>query len=218
MADDIKKIQMREEKWQRRWRDARAFVPKNDGTKPRFYNLVEFPFLSGAGLHAGHMLIYTGMDVMSRFRRHLGYDVLFPMGFDAMGITAEHYATKVGRHPAEIATELKKSYSAVIDQAGWSVDPETRVASSDPEYIKWTQWMFIQFFNAGLAYKSELPMNWCPNCKTTLTNEELEDGKCNRCHGDVEKRLKLQWNLRLSDYAEKLLDGLCDVDFDERIK
>ena len=218
MADDIKKIMEREEKWQRRWRDARAFVPKNDGSKPRFYNLVEFPFLSGAGLHAGHMLIYTGMDVMSRFRRHLGYDVLFPMGFDAMGITAEHYATKIGRHPAEIATELKKSYSAVIDQAGWSVDPETRVASSDPEYIKWTQWMFIQFFNAGLAYKSELPMNWCPNCKTTLTNEELEDGKCNRCHGDVEKKLKLQWNLRLSDYAEKLLDGLQDVDFDERIK
>ena len=218
MADDIKKVQEREAKWQRRWRDARAFVPKNDGSKPRFYNLVEFPFLSGAGLHAGHMLIYTGMDVMSRFRRHLGYDVLFPMGFDAMGITAEHYATKIGRHPAEIATELKKSYSAVIDQAGWSVDPETRVASSDPEYIKWTQWMFIQFFNAGLAYKSELPMNWCPNCKTTLTNEELEDGKCNRCHGDVEKRLKLQWNLRLSDYAEKLLDGLKDVDFDERIK
>ena len=218
MADDIKKVQEREAKWQRRWRDARAFVPKNDGSKPRFYNLVEFPFLSGAGLHAGHMLIYTGMDVMSRFRRHLGYDVLFPMGFDAMGITAEHYATKIGRHPAEIAAELKKSYSAVIDQAGWSVDPETRVASSDPEYIKWTQWMFIQFFNAGLAYKSELPMNWCPNCKTTLTNEELEDGKCNRCHGDVEKRLKLQWNLRLSDYAEKLLDGLKDVDFDERIK
>ena len=218
MADDVKKIQEREAKWQRRWRDARAFVPKNDGSKPRFYTLVEFPFLSGAGLHAGHLLIYTGMDVMSRFRRHQGYDVLYPMGFDAMGITAEHYATKVGKHPAEVAEELKKSYSAVIDQAGWSVDPEIRVATSDPEYVKWTQWMFIQFFNAGLAYKSELPMNWCPNCRTTLTNEELEDGKCNRCHGDVEKKLKLQWNLRLGDYAEKLLNGLPDLDFDERIK
>ena len=216
--ENMQKIQEREAKWQSRWRDARAFVPKNDGSKPRFYTLVEFPFLSGAGLHAGHLLIYTGMDVMSRFRRHQGYDVLYPMGFDAMGIAAEHYATKVGKHPAEVAEELKKSYSAVIDQAGWSVDPETRVATSDPEYVKWTQWMFIQFFKAGLAYKSELPMNWCPNCRTTLTNEELEDGKCNRCHGDVEKKLKLQWNLRLGDYAEKLLNGLPDLDFDERIK
>ena len=218
MADDIQKIKMREEKWQKRWRKERAFVPKNDGSKPRFYNLVEFPFLSGAGLHAGHLLIYTGMDVMSRFRRHLGYDVLFPMGFDAMGITAEHYATKIGRHPADIAKDLKKSYADVIDSAGWSVDPETRVATSDPEYVKWTQWMFQQFFKAGLAYKSELPMNWCPNCRTSLTNEELEDGKCDRCHGVVEKKMKMQWNLALSKYAEKLLDGLKDVDFDERIK
>ena len=218
MSDEMQKIKEREAKWQKRWRDERAFIPKDDGSKKRFYSLTEFPFLSGAGLHAGHMLVYTGMDVMSRFRRRLGYDVLWPMGFDAMGITAEYYATKIGRHPAEIAEELKKSYSNVIDQAGWSVDPETRVATSDPEYIKWTQWMFMQFFKNGLAYKSELPMNWCPNCKTTLTNEELEDGKCDRCHGPVEKKLKLQWNLRLGDYAEKLLDGLKDVDFDERIK
>ena len=218
MSDEMKHILDRESKWQKRWREERAFVPKNDGSKPRFYNLVEFPFLSGSGLHAGHMLIYTGMDVMSRFRRHLGYDVLYPMGFDAMGIAGEHYATKIGKHPADVAKELVKVYSELIDKAGWSVDPETRVATSDPEFIKWTQWMFIQFFKHGLAYKSELPMNWCPNCKTTLTNEELEDGKCNRCHGDVEKKLKLQWNLRLGDYAEKLLDGLKDVDFDDRIK
>ena len=218
MADDIKKITEREQKWQKRWAAARAFVPKNDGEKPRFYSLVEFPFLSGAGLHAGHLLIYTGMDVLSRFRRHLGYDVLFPMGFDAMGIAAEHYATKIGRHPADIARELKESYANVIDSAGWSVDPETRVATSDPEYIKWTQWQFIQFWRAGLAYKSALPMNWCPNCRTTLTNEELEDGKCPRCHGVIEKKEKLQWNLALSKYADKLLDGLKDLDFDERVK
>ena len=217
-SDDIKKVIERESKWQKRWRDARAFVPKNDGSKPRFYNLVEFPFLSGAGLHAGHLLIYTGMDVLSRYRRHLGFDVLFPMGFDAMGIAAEHYATKIGKHPADVANELKKTYAEVIDSAGWSVDPETRVATSDPEYIKWTQWMFIQFFKAGLAYKSALPMNWCPNCRTTLTNEELEDNKCPRCHGDIEKKEKLQWNLALSKYADKLLDGLKDLDFDERVK
>ena len=218
MTDDMKKIQMREAKWQARWRDARAFVPKNDGSKPRFYTLVEFPFLSGAGMHAGHMMNYSGMDVMARFRRARGYDVLFPMGFDAMGIAAENYATKIGRHPADLAKELAKSYSEMIDRVGWSVSPETRVATSDPDYIKWTQWMFIQFFNAGLAYKSALPMNWCPTCKTTFTNEELEDNKCPRCHGTIEKKEKLQWNLRLSQYADKLLDGLKDVDFDERIK
>lgn len=218
MADDIKKIQEREAKWQRRWRAAQAFVPKNDGSKPRFYNLVEFPFLSGAGMHAGHMMNYSGMDVMARFRRARGYDVLFPMGFDAMGIAGEHYATKIGRHPADVARDLIKSYSEMIDRVGWSVDPETRIATSDPEYVKWTQWMFIQFWRAGLAYKSALPMNWCPECKTTYTNEELEDNKCPRCHGIIEKKEKLQWNLALSKYAQKLLDGLNDVNFDERIK
>ena len=218
MTDNLKKVLEREAKWQRRWRDARAFVPKNDGARPRYYNLVEFPFLSGAGMHAGHMLNYSGMDVLARYRRHLGYDVLFPMGFDAMGIAGEHYATKIGRHPADVARDLVKSYSDVIDRVGWSVSPDTRVATSDPEYIKWTQWMFIQFFNAGLAYKSALPMNWCPNCRTTFTNEELEDNKCPRCHGLIEKKEKLQWNLALSKYADKLLDGLNDVDFDERIK
>lgn len=218
MADDITKVLEREAKWQRRWREANAFVPKNDGSKPRFYNLVEFPFLSGAGMHAGHMMNYSGMDVMARFRRARGYDVLFPMGFDAMGIAAEHYATKIGRHPADVARDLMVSYSEMIDKVGWSVDPETRIATSDPEYIRWTQWMFIQFWRAGLAYKSELPMNWCPECKTTYTNEELEDNKCPRCHGVIEKKEKMQWNLALSKYAQKLLDGLGDVNFDERIK
>lgn len=218
MADNIEKIHAREAKWQKRWRDARAFVPADDGSKPRFYNLVEFPFLSGAGLHAGHMMNYTGMDVMARFRRARGYDVLFPMGFDAMGIAGEHYATKIGRHPADVANELKAAYSDMIDRVGWSVSPDTRVSTSDPEYIKWTQWMFIQFWRAGLAYKSALPMNWCPNCKTNLTNEELEDGKCERCHGPVEKKMKVQWNLALSKYSQKLLDGLNNVNFDERIK
>ncbi len=217
-TDDVKKIIEREAKWQKRWADKRMFVPKNDGSKPRFYNLVEFPFLSGAGLHAGHLLNYSGMDVMARFRRHLGYDVFYPMGFDSLGIAAEKYATKIGRHPADVSEELKKSYSETIDKAGWSVDPESRVATSDPDYIKWTQWMFIQFFKAGLAYKSELPMNWCPNCRTTLTNEELEDGCCDRCHGPVEKRMKLQWNLAITKYADRLVDDLALVDYPEKVK
>ena len=218
MADDIKKIHEREAKWQQKWHDARAFVPRDDGSKPRFYTLVEFPFLSGAGMHAGHMMNYSGIDVLARFRRARGYDVLFPMGFDAMGIAGEHYATKIGKHPADVAVELIKAYSDMIDRVGWSVDPETRISTSDPGYVKWTQWMFIQFWKAGLAYKSALPMNWCPSCRTTFTNEELEDNKCPRCHGVIEKKEKLQWNLALSKYADKLLDGLNDVDFEERIK
>ena len=169
-------------------------------------------------MHVGHIKAYSSLEVISRMRRMQGYNVLFPMGFDAMGIAGEHYATKIGRHPADVANELKAAYSDMIDRVGWSVSPDTRVSTSDPEYIKWTQWMFIQFWRAGLAYKSALPMNWCPNCKTNLTNEELEDGKCERCHGPVEKKMKVQWNLALSKYSQKLLDGLNDVNFDERIK
>ena len=218
MSDEMQKIKEREAKWQKRWRDEHAFTPKDDGSKPRWFGLVEFPFLSGAGFHAGHMFDYSGIDMLARFRRHQGYDVLYPMGFDSLGIAAEHYATKIGRHPADIVEDLRKSYSETMDRAGWSVDPNSRFATSDPDYIRWTQWLFLQLFKAGLAYKSELPMNWCPNCRTTFTNEELEDNKCPRCHGIIEKKLKLQWNLALSKYAEKLLDGLKDIDFEDRIK
>ena len=218
MADDIKKIHEREEKWQRRWADAGVFTPKNDGSKQPFYMLAEFPFPSGTGLHGGHMLNYTGCDVMARFRRMQGYDVLFPLGFDSLGISAENYATKVGQHPSVVVADLIKKFTKNMVDMGWSIDLKSQIATSDPEYIKWTQWMFIQFFNAGLAYKSMLPMNWCPNCRTTLTNEELEDGKCNRCHGPVEIREKMQWNLAITKYAQRLLDGLSAVDYPERVK
>ena len=218
MADDITKIHEREEKWQRRWADAGVFTPKNDGSKQPFYMLAEFPFPSGTGLHGGHMLNYTGCDVMARFRRMQGYDVLFPLGFDSLGISAENYATKIGKHPSEVVRDLIKKFTKNMVDMGWSIDLKSQIATSDPEYIKWTQWMFIQFFNAGLAYKSMLPMNWCPNCRTTLTNEELEDGKCNRCHGPVEIREKMQWNLAITKYAQRLLDGLSAVDYPERVK
>ena len=219
MADEnMKKIQEREAKWQARWRDARAFVPKNDGVKPKYYNLIEFPFPSGSGLHVGHMLPYTGMDVMARFKRARGFDVLYPIGYDAMGISSEKYATKIGKHPRDSVAELIKIFEKDIAVMGLSFDPESTVATSDAEFIKWTQWMFIQFFNAGLAYKSELPMNWCPNCKTNLTNEELEDGCCERCHGPVEKKMKLQWNLAITKYADRLIDDLALVDYPERVK
>ena len=216
MSDN--KIKTRETKWQKKWRDARAFVPKNDGQTPRFYYLIEFPFLSGAGLHAGHMLTFSGIDIMARWRRRMGFDVLFPIGYDAMGITAEHYATKIGKHPADVVKELVAGYTDIIGRTGWSVNFETMFSTSDPDYVKWTQWMFIQFFKVGLAFKADSPMNWCPSCKTTLTNEELEDGKCERCKGGVEKKMKSQWTLGMSKYADRLLDDLAALDFQEDIK
>lgn len=218
MTENIKKIRDRETKWQKKWLETKAFIPKNDGVKPRFYNLAEFPFPSGTGLHGGHMLNYTGCDVMARFRRLQGFDVLYPMGFDSLGISAEHYATKVGKHPSVVVSELVEGFTAEMLKMGWSIDTNSQVSTSDPEFIKWTQWMFIQFFNAGLAYKSMLPMNWCPNCRTTLTNEELEDGMCNRCHGEVEVREKMQWNLAMTKYAQRLLDDLELVDYPEKVK
>ena len=218
MADDMKKIHDRESKWQKKWADARAFTPKNDGSKPKYYNLIEFPFPSGSGLHVGHMLPYTGMDVLARFQRMRGFDVLYPIGYDSMGISSENYATKIGKHPSESVAELIKIFERDISIMGLSFNPESKLSTSDPEFIKWTQWMFIQFFKAGLAYKSELPMNWCPNCKTNLTNEELEDGKCERCHGPVEKKMKLQWNLAITKYADRLIDDLALVDYPERVK
>ena len=218
MADDIQKIKNRESRWQKRWKDAHAFVPKNDGSKPKYYNLIEFPFPSGSGLHVGHMLPYTGMDVMARFKRMRGFDVLYPIGYDSMGISSEKYATKIGKHPSESVAELIKIFENDIAVMGLSFNPESKLATSDPEYVKWTQWMFQQFFKAGLAYKSELPMNWCPNCKTNLTNEELEDGCCERCHGPVEKKMKLQWNLAITKYADRLIDDLALVDYPEQVK
>lgn len=218
MADDIKKIHDRETKWQQRWIESGAFTPKNDGSKKPFYMLAEFPFPSGKGLTGGHMLIYSGGDVMARFRRMQGYDVLYPMGFDSLGISAEAFATKIGKHPSVVVKELVQKFTKSMIEMGWSIDLKSQIATSDPEYIKWTQWMFIQFFKAGLAYKSMLPMNWCPHCRTTLTNEELEDGKCNRCHGPVEIREKMQWNLAITKYAERLLDDLKLVDYPERVK
>lgn len=218
MADDIKKIHEREAKWQKKWQQTGVFTPKNDGTKQPFYMLAEFPFPSGTGLHGGHMLNYTGCDVMARFRRMQGFDVLYPLGFDSLGISAENYATKIGKHPSVVVRELAEKFTKNMLDMGWSIDLNAQVATSDPEFIKWTQWMFIQFFRAGLAYKSMLPMNWCPNCRTTLTNEELEDGKCNRCHGDVEVREKMQWNLAITKYADKLLEGLNMVDYPDKVK
>ncbi len=218
MAENITKIKEREAKWQKRWQTENTFTPKNDGKKKPFYMLAEFPFPSGEGLHGGHMLNYTGCDVMARYQRMRGFDVLYPIGFDSLGISAENYATKIGRHPSLVVKELVNKFTNSMLKMGWSIDLSSQIATSDPGFIKWTQWMFIQFFKAGLAYKSMLPMNWCPHCRTTLTNEELEDGKCNRCNGEVEIREKMQWNLAITKYAQRLLDDLALVDYPEKVK
>jgi len=216
MSDD--RIRLREAKWQKKWADAKCWAPRNDGSRPRFYNLIEFPYPSGTGLHGGHMLGHSGVDAVARYKRKKGYDVLYPLGFDSLGISSEHYATKIGKHPADAIKESIANFINAMKQMGLSIDPDSHIATSDPEFVKWTQWMFIRFFNAGLAYKAPMPMNWCPNCKTTLTNEELEDGKCERCHGQVEVRMKEQWNLRITKYADRLIDDLALVDYPERVK
>ena len=211
-------IKTREEKWQKKWRDAKCFVPLNDGTKPKHYTLFEFPFPSGSGLHGGHMLHYSGMDVMARFRWQKGFDVMYPLGLDSMGIAVERYATKIGKHPSVVVKELVEKFTREATGMGWAFNPDAVISSSDPKFVKWTQWMFIRLFNAGLAYKSELPMNWCPNCRTSFTNEELVDGKCDRCGGIIEKKMKMQWNLAITKYADRLVDDLKLVDYPERVR
>ena len=213
------KIKIREEKWQKKWRDAKCFVPLNDGSKPKKYDLFEFPFPSGNGLHVGHLIPFLGMDIVARYHRMKGFDVLYPMGLDSMGIAAEHYAKKVGKHPADSVKELIKIFEKDADIIGLSFNPESFLTTSDPKFIKWTQWIFIRLFNAGLAYKDDFPMNWCPNCQTTFTNEELEDdGTCPRCKGKIEQKMKKQWMMAITKFADRLVDDLELVDYPERVK
>lgn len=213
------KIKIREEKWQKKWRDAKSFVPLNDGSKPKKYDLFEFPFPSGNGLHVGHLIPFVGMDIVARYHRMKGFDVLYPMGLDSMGIAAEHYAKKIGKHPSDSVKELIKIFEKDADVIGLSFNPESFLTTSDPKFIKWTQWIFIRLFNAGLAYKDDFPMNWCPHCQTTFTNEELEDdGTCPRCKGKIEQKMKKQWMMAITKFADRLVDDLELVDYPERVK
>ncbi|MBN1324963.1 MAG: leucine--tRNA ligase [Alphaproteobacteria bacterium] len=219
MSENIKKIHDREAKWQKKWRATRSFVPKNDGVKQKYYNLFEFPFPSGNGLHVGHLVPYVSMDIMARYRRMQGLDVLYPMGLDSMGIAAEHYAKKIGKSPAESVEQLTEIFNRDVSKVGLSIDPESFLRTSDSKFIKWTQWIFIQLFNAGLAYKAEYPMNWCPSCQTSFTNEELDGlDECPRCHGKIEQRNKLQWMMAITKYADRLVDDLELVDYSDRVK
>ncbi|MCD8144106.1 MAG: leucine--tRNA ligase [Oscillospiraceae bacterium] len=207
-----------EVKWQKRWQESHAFAASNHSDKPKFYALVEFPYPSGAGLHVGHPRPYTAMDVIVRKRRMDGYNVLFPIGYDAFGLPTENFAIKNHVHPAIVTKQNIENFTRQLHMLGYSFDWDRVVDTTDPSYYKWTQWIFLQLFKHGLAYKTSMPVNWCTSCKCVLANEEVVNGVCERCGSEVVRKEKSQWMLKITEYAQKLIDGLDDVDFIERVK
>lgn len=207
-----------EEKWQNKWEKEETFKVTEDKSKKKFYMLVEFPYPSGAGLHVGHARCFTASDVQARFKRSKGLNVLFPFGFDSFGNPAEQYAIKNHEHPSIMTHKCINVFRSQAKSLGLSVDWSREISTCEPEYYKWTQWQFIKFFNAGLAYKDEKEINWCPKCKMGLSNEDSQGGKCVRCDTPVEKKLKNQWMLKMKDYSEKLIDGLKDTEILDKVK
>lgn len=207
-----------EAKWQRYWAEHDTFHAEDDYTKPKFYALVEFPYPSGQGLHIGHPRPYTAMDVVSRKRRMEGYNVLFPMGWDAFGLPTENYAIKHKIHPAIVTANNVARFKSQLQALGMSFDWDREINTTDPNYFHWTQWIFLQMFKKGLAYKKETAVNWCTSCKVVLANEEVVGGVCERCGGEVVQKVKSQWMLKITEYAQRLLDDLDDVDYLEKIK
>ena len=213
--NDYNKI---ESKWQKIWEDKKSFTVKNGGSKEKYYILVEFPYPSGQGLHVGHVRSYSALDAMARVKRMQGFNVLFPMGMDAFGSPAEQYAIKHKINPREAVEANVKIFSGQMKKLGFSFDWDRFVNTSDPKYYKWTQWQFLKFYEAGMAYKAEKEINWCPVCKTGLSNEDAAGGVCERCGTKTIKKLKNQWLLKMQSYADSLIDGLKDTDFLEKIK
>lgn len=207
-----------EKKWQKYWEENQSFKVDIDESKKKFYMLVEFPYPSGVGLHVGHGRVYTASDVQARFKKANGYNVLFPMGWDAFGSPAEQYAIKNHIHPREAVSENIKVFKGQMQSLGLAIDWSCEFSTTDPEYYKWTQWQFLQFYKAGLAYKAEKEINWCPTCKSGLSNEDAQGGVCERCGSQTTKKLKNQWVLKMSSYADKLLDGLSDTEFLDKVK
>ena len=207
-----------EKKWQDYWDAHKTFKAKEDPNKKPYYILVEFPYPSGAGLHVGHVRSYTAQDAMARMMRMQGYNVLYPMGFDAFGAPAEEYAIKTHQHPKEVVKKNIATFRNQMKSLGFSFDWDRQFSTTDPNYYKWTQWQFIQFYKMGMAYKAEMPVNWCPKCKMVLSNEDAAGGVCERCGTQVEQRNKSQWMLRMSNYSEDLLKGLDETNFAERVK
>ncbi|HHY10299.1 MAG TPA: leucine--tRNA ligase, partial [Firmicutes bacterium] len=207
-----------EKKWQKTWEEKKVFQADQDRSKPKFFALVEFPYPSGDGLHVGHPRPYTALDVLARKRRLEGYNVLFPMGWDAFGLPAENYAIQNKVHPAVITEQNINRFRKQLKSLGFSFDWSREVNTTDPNYFKWTQWIFLKLFKKGLAYKKEMPINWCPACKIGLANEEVVNGACERCGAGVETRVKNQWMLKITAYAERLINDLDLVDYIERVK
>ena len=207
-----------EKKWQKVWDDNKAFAATDDYSKPKYYALVEFPYPSGQGLHVGHPRPYTALDIVARKRRMQGYNVLYPMGWDAFGLPTENYAIKNKIHPKIVTENNVKRFKEQLHSLGYSFDWDREINTTDPSYYKWTQWIFLKLFKAGLAYKKEMPINWCTSCKVGLAHEEVVNGVCERCGAPVVRKVKSEWMLKITDYAEKLIEGLDHVDYIERVK
>ena len=207
-----------EPKWQKRWEEAKVYAAGEHSGKPKFYGLVEFPYPSGQGLHVGHPRPYTAMDIVTRKKRMDGYNVLFPMGFDAFGLPTENYAIKNHIHPAKVTRDNIANFTAQLKMLGFGFDWDRVVDTTDPSYYKWTQWIFLQLYKKGLAYKATMPVNWCTSCKCVLANEEVVEGVCERCGSAVIRKEKSQWMLKITEYAQRLIDDLDDLDFIERVK
>ena len=215
MKHEFKEI---EPKWQKKWEQARAFHAENDYTKPKYYALVEFPYPSGQGLHVGHPRSYTALDIVARKRRMQGYNVLYPMGWDAFGLPTENFAIKNHIHPEIVTAQNVAHFKAQLQSLGLSFDWEREINTTDPAYYRWTQWIFLQLFKHGLAYKKEMSVNWCTSCKCVLANEEVVNGVCERCGSEVIHKVKSQWMLKITAYAQRLIDDLSDVNYLERVK
>ena len=207
-----------EAKWQKHWDEAGTLNAEADHSKPKFYPLIEFPYPSGQGLHVGHPRSNTAMDIIARKRRMEGYNVLFPIGYDAFGLPTENFAIKNHVHPAIVTRQNIDHFREQLKRLGFSFDYTREINTTDPKYYKWTQWIFLKLFEHGLAYKAEMPINWCTSCKCGLANEEVVNGVCERCGSEVVRKVKSQWMLKITAYAQKLLDGLDDVDFIEKVK
>lgn len=215
MKHNFKKI---EPKWQLKWEEAKAFEAVDGSDKPKFYGLVEFPYPSGAGMHVGHIKAYSSIEVIARKRRMQGYNVLFPIGFDAYGLPTENYAIKTKTHPREITDQNIARFSDQLKRVGFSFDWDRVIDTTQEDYYKWTQWIFLKMFEKGLAYRDKTLVNYCPSCKVVLSNEDSQGGKCDVCHSDVVQKSKDVWYLRITEYADKLLKGLDDVEYPESIK
>ena len=214
MKYDFKAV---EHKWQKIWDKEQTFAASNDYSKPKFYALVEFPYPSGQGLHVGHPRSYTALDIVARQKRLSGYNVLYPMGWDAFGLPTENYAMKNHIHPEVVTAQNVARFKSQLQALGLSFDWSREINTTDPSYYKWTQWIFLQLYKQGLAYKKEMSVNWCTGCKVVLANEEVINGKCERCGCDVVHKVKSQWMLRITAYADKLIEGLNGLDFIDRV-